>query len=246
MDPEGVAAVEAAAFAAWPAAESRDEDGWVARFGDGFSRRLNSVTIASDAASDHVEARLTAAHDWLVARGVAPLVRVTSATPARTVAVLDALDYTTEGETLVMTGPIAPASPSPATELGAPSAGWLQDQERWMGIADPGPWRSVLARVAPPARFSEVDEGDRRVAAGLGIVRNGWLGIFEVTTDPARRRRGHATRLVGELCSWAAAGGASGAFLQVVASNEPAVALWRSLGFTTAYRYRYRRPPEAT
>ncbi len=245
MDPDGVVVVEAAAFAAWPAAESRDEDGWVARYGDGFSRRLNSVSISPDAATDRIEARLVAAHDWLAARGLPPLVRVTSATPAPVVAVLDALGYSTEGETLVMTSAVTPVAPAPTTERSAPSGGWLRDQERWMGIADPEPWRAVLARVAPPARFAEVEGGNGRVAAGLGIVRNGWLGVFEVTTDPAHRRRGHATRLVEELCSWAAARGASGAFLQVVASNEPAVGLWRSLGFTTAYRYRYRRPPDA-
>ena len=44
------------------------------------------------------------------------------------------------------------------------------------------------------------------------------------------------------LVSWAAERGATRAYLEVTADNEPAVALYASLGFTEHYRYAYRTP----
>ena len=60
------------------------------------------------------------------------------------------------------------------------------------------------------------------------------------TSDPADRRKGHGGRLVRGMLAQAAALGASSAYLQVVMTNNPAIALYESLGFSEAYRYAYR------
>jgi ribosomal protein S18 acetylase RimI-like enzyme len=44
---------------------------------------------------------------------------------------------------------------------------------------------------------------------------------------------------------WARLRGAREAWLQVEADNEPALGLYRSIGFSEIYRYHYRRPREA-
>ncbi|MFQ5554520.1 MAG: GNAT family N-acetyltransferase, partial [Acidimicrobiia bacterium] len=175
-----------------------------------------------------------------------------SASPPAVDEHLTRLRFSIEGETVVMTGPVVPAAPrdeSPEPALvgsSAPSPAWRAVQQRWMGIDDPEAWDRVLARVASPALFAEARDGDGLVAAGLGVVRRGWLGIFEVATDPEHRRRGHGTRLVQGLMAWATTAGATRVFLQVVASNEAATGLYRGLGFVEAYRYWYRRPaPES-
>jgi ribosomal protein S18 acetylase RimI-like enzyme len=43
---------------------------------------------------------------------------------------------------------------------------------------------------------------------------------------------------------WALGRGAAFAWLQVEADNEPAIALYRSIGFAEAYRYHYRSPQQ--
>ena len=43
--------------------------------------------------------------------------------------------------------------------------------------------------------------------------------------------------------AWAVERGARWCYLQVVASNDPARALYRRLGFIEHHRYHYRRPP---
>lgn len=62
-------------------------------------------------------------------------------------------------------------------------------------------------------------------------------------TDRTKRNRGFGGKLVNALLAWAAEKGATEAYLQVVATNDPAVRLYRRLGFTDAYTYWYRIPP---
>jgi ribosomal protein S18 acetylase RimI-like enzyme len=66
------------------------------------------------------------------------------------------------------------------------------------------------------------------------------IGIFDLVTSPAHRRRGYGAALVASLLEWGFAHGARTAYLQVVKSNAAASALYRKLGFTEAYQYWYR------
>jgi ribosomal protein S18 acetylase RimI-like enzyme len=68
-------------------------------------------------------------------------------------------------------------------------------------------------------------------------------GLFCIAVDPARRRRGLGATIVRALCGWAHARGAREAYLEVERRNAPAVALYRSLGFTVAYDYVHRVAP---
>jgi ribosomal protein S18 acetylase RimI-like enzyme len=81
------------------------------------------------------------------------------------------------------------------------------------------------------------------VAVGRGVVVDGWLGITSMATAPDARRRGHARAIVHALARWAQSLGATGALLQVESTNEPARALYRSVGFVQNHTYRYRIAP---
>jgi len=58
------------------------------------------------------------------------------------------------------------------------------------------------------------------------------------------RRQGHANAVMSALTEWAASRGGLRAWLEVLASNHTALALYASLGFTEHHRYTYRSPPE--
>ena len=77
-------------------------------------------------------------------------------------------------------------------------------------------------------------------AAGRGTLHGEWLGIYELATLPAARRRGAATAIVGALAAWGAARGARHAYLMVEERNAPAQALYARLGVRRAYGYAYR------
>lgn len=64
---------------------------------------------------------------------------------------------------------------------------------------------------------------------------------MDVITAPDMRRRGLSRRLTLALIAHAQAAGAGGVYLQVVKSNQPALALYNAIGFDREiYRYSYR------
>nr|WP_246299451.1 GNAT family N-acetyltransferase [Nocardioides panaciterrulae] len=93
------------------------------------------------------------------------------------------------------------------------------------------------------------EDGDAAVvrldgaASGRAAYRDDWLGLHGLAVDPAHRRRGLATAVVGELLEWGAERGATTAWLHVEVDNSPAIALYEALGFTRHHTCRYLVPP---
>ncbi len=83
-------------------------------------------------------------------------------------------------------------------------------------------------------------EKDAVIATGLSIAEDGCVGLFDVITHEAHRRRGLARLLVSDLLSQAWALGARDAYLQVERDNTPARALYARFGFAERYLYWYR------
>jgi len=66
-----------------------------------------------------------------------------------------------------------------------------------------------------------------------------WLGIHDVYVEPDHRRRGLARAVVAALLEWGAEQGATTVWLHVETSNEPAIALYESIGLETHHGCRY-------
>lgn len=102
---------------------------------------------------------------------------------------------------------------------------------------------SALAVLTGPeqVRFATVYGPDGAVlATARGTVADPerrWLGLSLIETATAARRRGYARHVIGALVDWSRGAGATDAYLQVLASNEPARALYRRLGFTDHHTY---------
>jgi ribosomal protein S18 acetylase RimI-like enzyme len=78
------------------------------------------------------------------------------------------------------------------------------------------------------------------IATGLAIIEDGAVGLFDIVTHEAHRRRGLARRLVASLLAQAWHDGARAAYLQVDRDNTPARQLYSTFGFTERYLYWYR------
>jgi len=79
------------------------------------------------------------------------------------------------------------------------------------------------------------------VACALGVLEHDLFGLFDVITARAHRGKGYAGLLLTELLNWGIQQGAQHAYLQVIADNDPALALYQRLGFKHLYSYWYRR-----
>ena len=99
---------------------------------------------------------------------------------------------------------------------------------------------SMYAAIPKDVRCVYIRDQDRIIATGLGILDREYIGIYAINVDAGHRRQGLARRICEALLTEGRRAGAEKAYLQVVAGNEPAISLYRDLGFETAYTYWFR------
>ena len=101
--------------------------------------------------------------------------------------------------------------------------------------------RSILEQIGPVHGFVTLRSAGVPAAVGLGVVEQGWLGIFCMATLPDFRRQGAARGILRTLAIWAGLYEAQHAYLQVMDDNAAALGLYAVAGFQPAYRYHYRQ-----
>ncbi|MDL5030729.1 GNAT family N-acetyltransferase [Pelomonas sp. APW6] len=82
------------------------------------------------------------------------------------------------------------------------------------------------------------------LACGQLAQEGEWVGLYDIYTPEAFRGQGHARNLCLALLQQACTQGARRAYLQVGEHNAAALALYRGLGFLSAYRYHFRSPAD--
>jgi GNAT superfamily N-acetyltransferase len=238
-----IRALEAISGRAWPPRERIGGTGWEARFADGMHRRVNSATVWGSADPASVVRRVEA---WYAARGRPAIFKLTEASAAGLDTLLEGEGYRVDATTLVETRSTDLPGDDGGVEMAdQASARWL---DAFAGIQDYGPGRRRLLemqieRIVPDTGFASIREGGRFVAVGLAVRDASHVGIFELATDPVRRGRGLATRVVERLIGWGRGRGATVAYLQVMEDNPAGLRLYERLGFEPRYRYWYRVAP---
>lgn len=85
---------------------------------------------------------------------------------------------------------------------------------------------------------------DRQVLACGQFAREGsMVGLYDVFTHESARGQGLAGLLCEHMLSLSATHSATVGYLQVDSQNQPALAVYRRLGFGAAYGYHYREAP---
>jgi N-acetylglutamate synthase len=240
-------ALQVVCEAGWRAPVRERLGDWLLRAADGFTGRANSVLpvgepgLPVDAALQRVQdfyarVQLPVQAEVIIGSRVEEELKARGWVPARP----------QQADTLVQVAAVTPAVPVSSGRGGAadvrlterPGDDWLQRYGRSAGN-DPGVVRAVLesgervifAQVAAPA-----------IAVGRAVVTHGWLGVSAVEVESGQRRRGLGSSIVDALLSWGSACGARSAYVQVLADNDAALALYARRGFRTHHAYRYLRP----
>ena len=236
--------VEEACLNALPPVTLVVSRGWSWRLSGGSIRRMNCVNPLKGARQDAVHA-VEAAENFYRANDRAVVFRVPSIADEMD-APLAARGYEAGGETVTLAAGSLDVR-SDGGELSAvASAAWLAARQRIGGISDADQkiYGDMVVKIPQPRMFASCIKGGEVVSLAYGVIGNGWLVLESVATDAAHRQQGLGRQVVGGLMGWAKAEGAQGACLQVVADNEPGLALYRSLGFDVElYRYHYRVKP---
>jgi N-acetylglutamate synthase len=152
-------------------------------------------------------------------------------------------------EAAELTGWLEPPAPVPGVVLTIdeePAADWwrlttdlpVSDAERHV-LTAPG-----LAHVG--FGLARDDAGNAVGVARLAVV-DGHLHVARLAVADRFRRRGLGVALMRAAAQWAMTrAGAQWCVLQVAEHNEPALALYRRLGFRPHHRYEYLRPAGPT
>lgn len=237
MDRELILELERAGLRAMPPAETVRFGEWLAAIGRGSVSRLNSCSALGDSPRRAMFERIEQVERRYARRGRETVFRLTGL-DTHLDGRLQTRGYERSDEVLVMVAP-ADGTPDPAVTIAsAPGPTWTSRFRAWSGRDDVGA-DEIIESLGSIRLDVGVFHSDHAVGAA---VRDGDLvGLFDIAVDPGARRSGHGMAISEAMVAWGAAQGAARAYLQVLATNEPAVALYRSLGFTDSHRYWYRR-----
>lgn len=230
---------------AWPAFHTLLLDGWVVRFAAGYTRRANSVNPLFPSQTPFPE-KVAWCEELYRARGLPVIFKMTPACqPAELDGFLETRGYALEAPTSVQTLDLRSFSgDSPAGLLLGPHPGedWLAAFARMSALQprSEAVHRRILAAIQPSACYAAFQVEGQIVAGGLGVLENGFIGLYDILVDPDFRRRGLGEAVCRGLLSWAHQKGARASYLQVMLNNPPALSLYARLGYRESYRYWYR------
>ena len=226
-------------------------DGWLLRLSREHIKRASSVNPMF-ASSLPVAEKVEACERIYRERGLAPIFRITSASAAPGLdAELEERGYRVFEQSLVQAAPLDSA----VAPIAAPEGMRFEAMEMEPWVAMVGGLRSwpphdveahtrrMAASVLESHCLSLV-AGETIASCGLVTVEGEYAGLFDIYTPPEFRGQGLATALCRRLLEIGREYGASVGWLSVLASNEPALRVYRRLGFETAYEYWYRVPPD--
>ncbi|MDG6965802.1 MAG: GNAT family N-acetyltransferase [Nitrososphaerota archaeon] len=230
---------------AWPSLQTMALDGWTLRFSAGYTKRANSVSPLYRGAIG-AERKVSICEEIYSAKGLDTVFKLTPASaPGSLDGALSKRGYRfVEGASVqtVGLGEIERREQEGVETSEEFSEAWLSAFFE-MSEVDPlkrETARQMLLNTVPRRCFASASVGGKAVACGLGVAEGGHVGVFDIVTRPGFRRRGLARAVTLSLLRWGERMGAETAYLQVVPDNQPALALYRGLGFAEGYRYWYR------
>ena len=246
MDPE-IKVIEDLSLNAWPSHQMQVYDGWIVRFSYYYTHRTNCVEQIGPSQLPYDEK--LAYCEEIYRRWQTPcLFKISPISDPALTELLVKNGYTTAHPTDVMTLDLdsfdaAANAPSHTfTISNQVSYTWLQ------GLFDLKKTTNIIHRRIVPSMYAAIPkdviallymEGDRVAATGLGILDRDYIGIYAIHVDEAFRRQHIARDIVTTLLIEGRRCGAGKAYLQVVSDNEPAKALYRSIGFEKRYDYHF-------
>lgn len=230
---------------AWPAHQTLLYDGWILRFAEGYTKRANSVNPLYPSMID-LEQKIAFCEQAYKAKNLEVVFKLTSAScPEHLDESLLERGYLKDSPTSVQLLGLGSAQLSQAHNVALKeslSEEWLESFCRMSGV-DERRRRSlqgILQNILPSCCFASLKLEDQVIAAGLGVLQAGQIGLFDIVVDRDFRNRGYGRQVVESILYWGRQNGAQCSYLQVMLNNPPALRLYSKIGFVEKYQYWYR------
>ena len=243
---------------AHPAIKTEVYDGWLLRFANGYTNRANSVNMIYPSELNPID-KIGYCEEVYTSQGLASVFKITPLTVDMLDKPLEERGYKKITPTNLMIAPITEQYVVKGNVIVTDtfSNEWQQDYFRLNEISDEMKIKTdkiILANIQNKKLYASIIENGITVACGLCVIENrsdgtlnhsdgmlgGYAGLFDIVVDAKYRGKGLGYDLCVSLLNRAFDEGARNGYIQVVASNTPAIALYSKLGYVDCYQYWYR------
>lgn len=242
---------------AWPGHHTLLYDGWLLRFSEGYSQRANSVNPLYTGLDLDLDGKIKTCEELYALKGLPTIFKLTPASiPSNLEEKLASKGYSKTDQVSLQMAELNDLKSHYLIEFSKDNAfkiiqesqlrpGWLA---AWLSLTNLSTGHranveKLLGNILPACCFLRLERGGQTLAVGLAVYERGYVGLFDIVTNPVFRRQGWGKRLAIELLKWGKSQGAGAAYLQVLTGNSAALPLYAILGFREVYRYWYRIKP---
>lgn len=237
--------IEELSINAWPSTKTLVYDGWILRFEGGYTRRANSISPLYESKHGFDE-KIIKCEQLYNSMGLNTVFKlIGSGCHADLDLALASHGYRDEAYTSVQ-----------VMELSS-HTGYMQDgfkiyekfDEGWFNVLcsisgvteeNTEKLRTILSSIVPERYYVELVAEGKTAGCAVGVIEDGYIGIFDVVVAGELRGKGYGRRLMEEMLSLGKSKGVDKAYLQVMLDNPVALRLYESLGFRELYQYWYR------
>ena len=230
---------------AWPALQTKHYDGWIMRFANGVTRRSNSVYPLFESTIP-VEDKVKYCENFYTPKSLPTLFKMTSNVfPSDLDSILASKGYKRDADASVQIISVRNTTNFDRRIIHLNSQYDPKWIERFVKFNRYDPsnikgYDEIIKQISFKRIFLDLIIDNQYAGCGLGVVEDKFLGIFDIVVNPDNRRNGFGKMIVESLLSWGKDNGAETAYLQVMLDNDPALNLYRKMGFKETYKYWYR------
>ncbi len=249
MNKQEIALYEELQCNAFPALQTLMYDGWSVRFGGGFTYRVN---CANPMYGEHLPAGEKVAYVEQLYRksnlDMAIFKLHEGMDPVQLLdcqRILDEHGYGTERDGNIFVCDLTAFDIQPVTPVQVDSGMddlWLDGFLTMNGTAaaQRTAAASMLKNICCPIAAASIVENGKMIACGLGVIERGYVGLYDIYVDQSCRRRGLGRDICAAIMQAGKAQGCKTAYLQVLADNYGARAMYAQLGYQETYEYWFR------
>ncbi len=245
--------IEDLSLNAWPSHQMEVYDGWILRFSYLYTHRTNCVEQIG-ASILTLEEKIEYCEQMYDRWGTPAIFKISPVTDPALDGFLQEKGYHIEHDIYVMTADLTFSTLPDIDESvlsGLEFTAMPRVDNDWIdALFDLKKTDNEIHRKIVPSMYAAIpkdeiavyikNESGMIIATGLGILDRDHVGIYAIHVHENYRQKGLGRHIVAYLLRAGYKKGATHSYLQVVSSNTPAKALYRSLGFNIAYRCWFR------
>jgi ribosomal protein S18 acetylase RimI-like enzyme len=237
--------IEEISMNAWPALQTMHYDGWILRFANGVTKRLNSVNPIYASKID-VDEKIDYCENLYRSKNLPPCFKITDIVqPPDLDKKLEAHGYNHVFDISVQLLNISREKFASGKNIQISEAtddSWVDNYIRMNEVnpANRSVFKKIIDQIIVSRGLFTLYVDGLAIGCGLGVVESKHVGLFDIVIDKSYRNQGLGRVLIESILSWGKSKGAEYGYLQVLVDNAPAVKLYSKVGFIEEYRYWYR------